>query len=175
MDYFFQELFAGHAQIRPRKGVEFAPQEKVIYTSTHLFQANSQFKITSCTVQTTERLRCALENVPESMSKIFRGMPLVLAPLPQTTGQAFINMMYVFVNWQWIILPALVWLLGLIPLVGTIWKTRGAMIPTWKNDAIPLLFLYKRTQGEKAQNHQTLINSQTVLLNESEGKLVLSD
>jgi hypothetical protein len=47
------------------------------------------------------------------------------------------------VRWEWIVLPGLVWVLGVGTLAGTIWKTRRAQVPKWKNDPIPLMFLYQ--------------------------------
>ncbi|OQE05038.1 hypothetical protein PENVUL_c027G05686 [Penicillium vulpinum] len=172
---FFVELFAGHANLRAHSGILFAPHEKAIYASTDLVQAVSYFNITGCTVKTAERLRCVMENVALAMSKTFRDNPSVSSPLPYTEGQALTNITYVSVHWQWIILPALVCLLGLTTLLGTIWKTRKAMVPTWKNDAIPLLFLYEITQDEKPENYQKPANNQRMMLKESEGKMLLSD
>jgi hypothetical protein len=82
-------------------------------------------------------------------------------------------MTYVAVHWQWIALPILVWLLGIITLVGTILKSRRAVVPTWKNNVMPLLFIYEGGQDEQPSVDGKLENDQRVRLYGSEGRIVL--
>lgn len=112
-----------------------------------------------------------MDNVAEAMSKAIRDN---VSPSNVTTaGQAMSARTHISIHWQWIILPVLVWLLGLVTLVGTIWKTRTAGIPTWKNETMPLLSLYRDGQNEKTQSGQVMKNER-VMLYQSEGKMVPS-
>lgn len=61
-------------------------------------------------------------------------------------GLAMSNMTYAAVHWQWITLPVLVWLLGVITMVATVLKSRSAVVPTWENNVMPLLFIYEGGQ-----------------------------
>ncbi|KAJ5512192.1 hypothetical protein N7463_001744 [Penicillium fimorum] len=112
-----------------------------------------------------------MANVAGAMSNTIRDTPSSFN-LASTTGQAMTSMTHVSIHWQWIILPVLVWLLGFVTLSGAIWKTGKATIPTWKNDTIPLLSLYKNDQDEKPPRDE-VSETDSVTLYQSEGKMVL--
>ena len=112
-----------------------------------------------------------MDNVADAMSKAIRDNT---SPSNVTTaGQAMSARTHISIHWQWIILPVVVWLLGLVTLLGTIWKTRTASIPTWKNEAMPLLSVYRDGQDEKLQSGQVM-KSERVTLYQNGGKMVLS-
>ncbi|KAJ5365853.1 hypothetical protein N7517_008739 [Penicillium concentricum] len=170
--YFFQDFFAGRAQLDPF-GFHFLPKSvQYQYASADLIQLITLSNITGCLGGTAKQMHCAMDNVAEAMSKTIRDTPSSFN-LSNTTGQAMTSMTHVSIHWQWIILPVLVWLLGLVTVLGTIWKTRKATIPTWKNDTIPLLSVYKNGQNEKLQSDE-VSETERVTLYQSEGKMVLS-
>ncbi|KAJ5169771.1 uncharacterized protein N7500_002554 [Penicillium coprophilum] len=175
IEIFLKDFFGGHARVSDNS-VRFIPQGDTLYAGTDLVQAISYGNLTGCESKNVEKLRCAMENVAKAMSKTFRDnsfMPDIPQENPASLGHAKSNMTYVAIHWQWIILPALVWLLGAITLLGSMWKSRKAMTPIWKNDPMPLLFLYETGQDENLLGHGIPRNSSKVMLYRSEGKMVL--
>ncbi|CAG8900297.1 unnamed protein product [Penicillium egyptiacum] len=172
IQYFFQNFFAGSTRM-DLFGFTFVPDSnKYKYATADLMQFITLSNMTGCAGGTTKKMHCAMNNVADAMSKSIRDT----ASSPNfaiATGQAMTNKTHISIHWQWIILPVLVWLLGLLTLIGTIWKTRKAMIPTWKNETMPLLSLYRDGHNEKPQIDQVL-ETERVMLYQSEGKMVLS-
>ncbi|KAJ5197487.1 hypothetical protein N7449_007966 [Penicillium cf. viridicatum] len=171
IQYFFQNFFAGRARL-DLFGVTFSPDStQYKYATADLMQFITLANVTGCAVGTINKMHCAMDNVAEAMSKAIRDNA---SPSNVTTaGQAMSARTHISIHWQWIILPVLVWLLGLVTLLGTIWKTRTARIPTWKNETMPLLSLYRDGQNEKSQSGQVMKNDR-VMLYQSEDKMVLS-
>ncbi|KAJ5602505.1 hypothetical protein N7537_005461 [Penicillium hordei] len=171
IQYFFQNFFAGRARL-DLFGFTFSPDSKQYkYATADLMQFITLANMTGCAVGTINKMHCAMDNVAEAMSKAIRDNA---SPSNVTTaGQAMSARTHISIHWQWIILPVLVWLLGLVTLLGTIWKTRTARIPTWKNETMPLLSLYRDGQNEKPRSGQGVKNER-VMLYQSEGKMVLS-
>ncbi|KAJ5489865.1 hypothetical protein N7453_010690 [Penicillium expansum] len=172
MGWFFNSIFGGRAKLSSRFGVTFTSSADS-YAGADIIEAIAYANITGCTANTAEKLQCVVENVAAAASKTFRDS---VAPGYEPgngtiVGQAKSSMTYVAVHWQWIALPALVWLLGLATLVGTIWKTRRGSVPQWKNDLIPLLFLYKNEQDEGVPGERT--DSLKVRLYKSDDRMVL--
>jgi hypothetical protein len=170
---FFTGFFPGGAELTPF-GFKFIETGISLYASHDLMQLIALSNITNCTTRTTEKLHCAMDNVALAMTKAIRDSNSSSSPnFTTTTGQAMIATTHVTIHWQWITLPVLVWLLGLITLLGTMWKTRRAGIPTWKNETMPILSVYRDGSNEKPQGDQVL-ETDRVRFYESEGKMVLS-
>ncbi|KAF7170804.1 hypothetical protein CNMCM5623_003323 [Aspergillus felis] len=145
---FFNSLFFGQFYLQTLNSVVFKTREPSIYAPSDFIQAMSLGNITGCDVRSAEKLECAMKNVAQAMSKTFRDSAYVgansdFSRANMTIGRALTSVSYVQVRWPWIVLPALVWVLGAGTLAGTIWKSRRAQVPKWKNDPIPLLFLYQ--------------------------------
>jgi hypothetical protein len=173
IDDFMISFFAGSVQLS-LDSLAFYPSDKFAYASADFMQAISISNITGCTATGAAKLRCAMENAAAAMEKSFRdSTPSSTGSKSPTVGQAMSNMTYVAVHWQWIALPILVWLLGIITLVGTILKSRRAVVPTWKNNVMPLLFIYEGGQDEQPSVDGKLENDQRVRLYGSEGRIVL--
>lgn len=145
---FFNSLFYGQLFLQSMDSVFFESRDNSVYAASDFIQAMSLGNITGCDVKSVEKLECAMNNVAQAMSKTFRDSAYVgassdLSRANMTLGRTMTSVSYVEVRWRWIVLPALVWLLGTGTLAGTIWNTRRAQVPKWKNDPIPLLFLYQ--------------------------------
>jgi hypothetical protein len=145
---FFNSLFYGQFFLQSMRSVFFKSRDDSFYAGGDFIQAMSLGNITGCHVKSVKKLECATNNVAQAMSKTFRDSAYVgasgdLSRAKMTLGRTLTSVSYVEVRWRWIVLPALVWLLGTGTLAGTIWKTRRAQVPKWKNDPIPLLFLYQ--------------------------------
>ena len=112
----------------------------------------------------SDKLRCAFENLATTLSKSWRdsvfvpGMGLgrnaggsygsgsLSASQLDTTmarGTALVSTTFVRVHWYWLCLPLLVWVLALTTWLLTVWMTRRARVPRWRNSLLPLLFLYR--------------------------------
>ncbi|CAI7654037.1 unnamed protein product [Penicillium glandicola] len=173
---FIAKIFAGRIE-QNELGVVINPNTNSIYASGDMIQAvlSSSSNITGCTVESAAKLRCAVENMAAAMSKSFRDTALSTQENSNITGKAMTSKTYITIHWQWIALPAVVWLLGLFTLVGVIWKTRTTIAPTWKNDVIPLLSVYENGPNEKPGTDQQLADKQKLRLFESEGRLRLGN
>ncbi|PYH71774.1 DUF3176 domain-containing protein [Aspergillus vadensis CBS 113365] len=140
---FLAALFSGQAT---RSGTEifFEPVDASRYAASDTLQALAVANISGCSEILSERLSCAMDNVAAAMSKTFRDAAYVTDPASaaMTTGSAKVSEVYIVVYWAYLALPVLVWTLGAILVLGTLWKTRRARVPAWKNDTLPLLFLY---------------------------------
>lgn len=135
--------------------------DSYMYAARDFVQAIVAGNIAGCQAEDISQFKCAVENTATAISKTFRDstfdgaafyMPWANASA-ETKGRAMTSKTYMTVHWQWISSPVLVWLLGCISLVGTIWRTRAAGVPRWKNDPLPLLFLYDHKQNDPPVAH----------------------
>lgn len=120
------------------------------YANDDLMQLVTLSNIPGCKTETAEKLRCAMDNVAKAMSKAIRNLYSTWS-LGTTTSQEMTIATHVSIHWQWIALLVLEWLLGLIPLLGAMWKTRRTGIPTWQNDLMTVLSLIRDRLDEKSQ------------------------
>ncbi|CAG8935249.1 unnamed protein product [Penicillium salamii] len=180
--YFFTNFFSGRTYLDPMTlsfvsdassatGVGSQMTTTSNYASGDLMQLMTIFNITDCPYSSAEKLRCAMEHTAKAMSKAIRDSSSP-SNFTTTAGEAMTSATHIAIHWQWIVLPVLVWLLGLVTLVGTMWKTRRAMIPTWKNETMPIIALCRNSQNEKKQSDEGL-QTERARLYESEGKMVM--
>lgn len=184
--YFFQQFFPGRAAMDPF-GFSFISDSDSVtpyassttqttptseYASGDLMQLMAISNITLCPSQSADKLKCAMENVAKAMSKAIRDQSSSPSNLTTSSGEAMTSSTHISIHWQWIVLPAVVWLLGLVTLLGTMWKTRRAMVPTWKNETMPIIALCRNSQNEKPQSDEGL-DTERAMLYRSEGKMVM--
>ncbi|KAF2137261.1 uncharacterized protein K452DRAFT_236197 [Aplosporella prunicola CBS 121167] len=96
-------------------------------------------------------LACALNNTAKAISKTFQDAAYNAngpGGASMTVGKTMVTVTFVRVSWYWISLPVFIWLLSAITWIGTAWKTRKTKVETWRNNPIPLAFLY-RENAEK--------------------------
>ncbi|OGM45307.1 hypothetical protein ABOM_006429 [Aspergillus bombycis] len=182
LDTFFQGLFTGVWFMRSSYSSSFLPGPLDMYAAPDFIQAMAIGNITGCDVGSLDKLQCAMENVAAAVTKSFRDSAYIKADSDpvgalMAAGRAMANVVYVEVRWPWIVLPGLVWVLGAATLLGTMWKSRKVGAPKWRNDPIPLLFLFQdqgygvgvseRAAGEKAETLR-------VKLDQNNGRMVLS-
>ncbi|KAJ5676650.1 uncharacterized protein N7477_002283 [Penicillium maclennaniae] len=171
---FIVELFTGYVQADHEGlyGFGYGGIGTTNYASIDCIEAIAFGNITGCEVNNASKLECAMSNVAAAMSKTFRDSAYAddesaLSPLSgnnATNGQAFSSVTHIAVHWQWIISPMLVWVLGLISLIGAVSKSRKASIPRWKNDPIPLLFLCENIHSDHVTGNEKAENSPDVRL-----------
>ncbi|KAJ5366852.1 hypothetical protein N7541_000793 [Penicillium brevicompactum] len=185
--YFFQQFFPGRASMDPfgfsfisdsdsvtpyASNVQTQTKSASEYASGDLMQLMAISNITLCPSQSADKLKCAMENVAKAMSKAIRDQSSSPTNLTTVSGEAMTSSTHISIHWQWIILPAVVWLLGLVTLLGTMWKTRRTMVPTWKNETMPIIALCRNSQNEKPQSDQGL-EAERAMLYKSDGKMVM--
>ncbi|KAL3480062.1 hypothetical protein BJX99DRAFT_244514 [Aspergillus californicus] len=124
----------------------FNPDDTSLYAAPDVLQALGLGQIVGCSDELATRLNCTMHNIAQAVSKSFRdarySQDLGGNGTEVAIGQVQVNATYVFVQWQWLALPAFVWVITAATLAGTLWKIRSGRIPTWRNDPVPLLFLY---------------------------------
>ncbi|GES64543.1 hypothetical protein AAWM_03962 [Aspergillus terreus] len=143
---FLQDILSGQS-IRGAIHTVFSPAAAYSrYASQDTVQALGTGNITGCSNLLAERLPCAMENVAAAMTKTLRDSAYIADAISTSDwamGRAMIPAVYVTVHWQWMVLPLLVWVVGATLVGGTLWKTRRARVPAWRNNPLPLLFLYR--------------------------------
>ncbi|PWY81535.1 hypothetical protein BO94DRAFT_520204 [Aspergillus sclerotioniger CBS 115572] len=145
---FLEALFSGQA-VRSTTQLEFIPDVEAhfgaldLYAGSDVLQALGMGNITGCSDNLADRLTCAMENVAVAITKTIRDSAYVADPATaaMASGQSMISVTYITVHWRWVVLPLVVWILGAVLVIGTLWKTRRARVPAWRNDVMPLLSL----------------------------------
>ncbi|PWY89612.1 hypothetical protein BO94DRAFT_555936 [Aspergillus sclerotioniger CBS 115572] len=140
--------------------------------------------IVGCGDELAGRLNCSMQNVAEAISKTFRDSAYIKAKsnpdhAEMARGDSLVSVTYISVHWEWIALPALVWVLGTLVVIGTWWKTRRTKAPKWNNDPLPLLFLYHDRinqgpgGGSQVEDEASKLGKLRVKLYKSEQRVVL--
>ncbi|OJJ42091.1 hypothetical protein ASPZODRAFT_105830 [Penicilliopsis zonata CBS 506.65] len=149
MIVFFEALFEGFVSAGSDV-FEFEPSGADSYATTDALEAIFYGNFSSsCAVD--DQLTCAMENVATAISKTIRDSAFTSGEESDvattvntniTMGHTMTTVSFVAVHWQWLLLPLFVWLLATVSWIGAVWKS-GPQIPVWKNDILPLLFLYR--------------------------------
>ena len=100
-----------------------------------------------------EPIECAMRNTATAMTKTFRDSTYVAqSGSTDATGVSLRTTLvvrtYVHVAWYWLSIPVLVWILAVAVWFGAAIATWRHKVPMWRNNPLPLLFLYDG--GEKA-------------------------
>lgn len=155
---FFQAIFGGEFWQQGSFSQAFHADSTVEYAATDVMQAIGFADMAGCTKDLATRFACMMGNVAQAASKAYRdsmynttsvtaavATPTAERAANSTEGLALgtvrANATYVSVQWQWLALPVFVWVVAAATLAGTLWKMRS--VPKWKNDVVPLLFLYR--------------------------------
>jgi hypothetical protein len=99
---------------------------------------------------------CAIKNVAKAMSKSFCDTPYMeygAEDAHMTIGETFVSLTFVRINWRWFAFPVAIWVLSVVTLLGTVWKTRRARVQTWRNSPLPLLFLHHHEDHESSRSY----------------------
>ncbi|PKX96175.1 DUF3176 domain-containing protein [Aspergillus novofumigatus IBT 16806] len=151
IDYFFKTIFDGSFE-EDAFAAYYAPSQKS-YAGSDVIEALATGNVSGCSPDAVDKFNCSMHNVAAAISKSFRDSAYISAgsdpgKAQMAAGRVMRSMTYVAVQWQWIVLPVLVWLLGVVTLVGTVWKTWRNGAPKWRNDPLPLLFLYREEKND---------------------------
>lgn len=128
---------------------------------------------TTCVDSTRDKMSCLMSNIAAAISKTFRDSALTAAKargynattassVPNTAnmavGRTSVSATFVRVRWQWLSLPVLVWFLVLATWIGAAITTRRTKVQKWRNNVLPLLFLYRDENASSGmiQEHKPL-------------------
>jgi hypothetical protein len=103
-----------------------------------------------------DKVRCAVNNVAKAMSKSFWDTPYMnynIEGAQMAIGETFVSLTFVRITWGWLAFPVAIWLLSVITLLGTIWKTRKAQVQIWRNSPLPLVFLHLDEDHEVTESY----------------------
>jgi hypothetical protein len=149
---FVEEIFTGRLSKSDNTPNYLSTAPDPIYAGRDSLVALGEGDIVGCGGYLPSRLNCTMENIAQAISKSFRDSRYRVNAEDESgraVGRVRISVTHVGVRWQWIVLLALLLLLGILVLAGTLWKARRRCIPRWKNDPLPLLFIYNDMTGEK--------------------------
>jgi hypothetical protein len=152
---FLRILLTGYYwRNQTNEGFQATAPDAALYASTDVLQTLDRGDLTGCGAPVSYQLsvpgkvNCSMQNIARALSKTLRDSEFE-APDSSTylgssaRGRVEVNVTFVAVRWQWIALPVFVWVLGAVALAGALWKSRTRRTPRWKNDPLPLLFLYQ--------------------------------
>ncbi|KAI0543232.1 hypothetical protein GGR58DRAFT_509944 [Xylaria digitata] len=133
-----------------------------------------------------DKFKCFMSNIASAMSKTFRDSAFNNAKYTNASGadnnahskarmavgQTLVPATFVRIRWQWMSLSVFVWILSAITWFWTITFTRRAKLHKWRNDIIPLLFLY-RPESVDVKDEQG-VSSQSFAIRAQDTQVVLS-
>jgi hypothetical protein len=91
-------------------------------------------------------MECAMENTVKALTKTFRDASFVehgYQKAKMTVGKTLVDQTRVMIQWPWLFVPLLVWLLSVGLWSATVWRTWKRGMPMWRNNPLPLLSLYR--------------------------------
>ncbi|KAK0641015.1 hypothetical protein B0T16DRAFT_448574 [Cercophora newfieldiana] len=118
-----------------------------------IFDAESSPK--ECKCVNDDVFSCVLEGFARTLTKTIREWGVLKKGINSSCtylsqGEARVPAAFVRIQWEWIILPVLVWVFGIITWAVIAFQTWCLRLPTWRDDLLPLVFLYRganRKQG----------------------------
>ncbi len=115
-----------------------------------LFSAN--YTPSACGSPNADTFACAMRGVAAALTKTLRNAGVTangtgISDEFLVQGRAERATTFVRVRWGWIALPCAVWVLGLAAWAVVAFQTRRMGLPTWRDDSLPLAFLYREEGG----------------------------
>lgn len=100
-----------------------------------------------------DHLTCVAHNVASAMTKSFRDSAYInygLDGAEMAVGRTFVAATIVHIDWLWVTLPGLIWILSVVLWLTTAWQTRSRSLPLWQNSALPLLYFLDEKQNKES-------------------------
>lgn len=120
---------------------------------------NNKYSSKDCNSVNNDVFSCIMEGFARALTKVIRESGVINKPDgidPSSTylakGEAFIPDTFVRVQWEWIILPLLVWVLGLVTWAVIAFQSWRLRLPRWRDDTLPLMFLYRPMKDERGKH-----------------------
>lgn len=120
---------------------------------------NARYNAKDCGSPNADTFACAMRDIAAAVTRTFRNSGiiangtnisdafLVSGNSTLASGRAETTATFVRVQWLWILLPCTVWGLGVITWIVVAFRTRRLRLPNWRDDPLPLLFLYREGDG----------------------------
>ena len=103
----------------------------------------AKYNATTCDTP-DDNFACAFKTVAKSLTNSIRSSGLLAngtASSETAPGRSFSTTTLVRVQYQWLALPAAVWLLSVVTWLGSWYHTSRANVPRWRDNIVPLIFL----------------------------------
>ena len=157
---FLEGLFDGYTMLQtgsaPAAGIN-PTWEGDWYATYDVLQAIYNGDLSGCK-QGEDYLTCGMRNTAKAITKSLRDSAYMSSEAQRSVpsrqsndavaaGDTFIVATFVRIHWWWLVLPALVWILSAVTLVGTVWKSTKTSMPGWRDNLLPLTMLYRGTRG----------------------------
>jgi hypothetical protein len=143
---FITDIFTCHYTHYPMHSGYKATSPSSLYAGQDIIQALGQGNIAGCSDTLESWLNCSLANVAAAISKTLRDAAFdatsTVNRASVVNGTVWMSEAFIVARWEWISLPVFVWVLAVLAVLGTVWKGRRVAVPIWKNDPLPLLFVY---------------------------------
>ena len=112
----------------------------------YIFNAN--YTPSTCGSPNADTFACAMGGIAAALTKTVRNAGVIangtdVGDKFLVRGRAETAATFVRVQWVWIALPCAVWVLGLVAWAVVAFQTRHMCLPTWRDDPLPLVFLYR--------------------------------
>lgn len=114
-----------------------------------------------CGSPNNDNFACAMRLIAGAMTKTIRNSGFQPNGTNSTDyfalGHTQVSATFVRVEWYWMALPVAVWLFGVLTWLTTLVQTRRWHLPGWRDNALPLLFMFGE-DGSERQGSSGLLN-----------------
>ncbi len=112
----------------------------------YIFNAN--YTPSVCGSPNADTFACSMGGIAAALTKTVRNAGVIangtdIGDEFLVRGSVETAATFIRVRWGWIALPCAVWVLGLIAWAVVVFQTRHMRLPTWRDDPLPLMFLYR--------------------------------
>lgn len=104
----------------------------------------------ACSRLNADTFACAAATVANAMTLTMRNAAFLVngtSAADLAVGRTHTAATFVRIVWAWIALPVAVWLLGLATWAAVAAQTRRRRLPTWRDNQLPLAFVYREGGG----------------------------
>ncbi|KAM7211321.1 Protein of unknown function (DUF3176) domain containing protein [Rhypophila decipiens] len=121
---------------------------------------NNTFSASDCGSPNDDTFACVVDALAQALTKTLRNSGMrehrksAVSEEDAVKGTVYTTATFVRAQWYWIGLPVAVWLLGMFTSVVIVLRSRAMKLPTWKDDLLPLVFLYNRERLEGRRNSE---------------------
>lgn len=93
---------------------------------------------------------CAINAVADAYTRTIRNAGYVANGTASleglAVGETLVTRTFIRVEWPWITLHVVVWLLTAVGWTGTVWRTKSLGIPFWRSNPMAIVYMYSAAQ-----------------------------
>ncbi|KAK4182743.1 hypothetical protein QBC35DRAFT_395373, partial [Podospora australis] len=150
-------------------GIDFGVDNKNSNGPVPGYIFNANYPPSACNSPNGDTFACAMRSIAAALTKTVRNAGVVtngtgLGDEFLVRGRAQSSATFVRVEWHWIALPCAVWILGLFAWVSVAVQTHRMSLPTWRDNFLPLFFLYRGGDSHQQSGRavQTSLQNETL-------------